>query len=163
MKIYLIGMPKAGKTTLGKKLAQHLHWRFIDLDDLIEERTTQTIAEMFQKGEAYFRLKETEALASLKLEDNLVVACGGGTVLKSENKCLMNGLIIFLDCDVETLKRRDDLKMRPLLLKNRLEDLYRQRIALYEAFADYRVSNINMDDALKQIEEIYENTSNKWS
>ena len=61
-KVFLVGLPGAGKTTTGKSLGAALDWEFVDLDDLIESRSKETVAEIFKAGEDQFRLKEKEAL-----------------------------------------------------------------------------------------------------
>ena len=78
-KIFLIGFMGSGKTTLGKQLAALMKIEFIDLDQMIEENESMTIAEIFSvKGEKYFRMNESEMLKSLS-NTNAVVATGGGT------------------------------------------------------------------------------------
>ena len=88
--LYLLGFMGTGKTSVGRLLSQRLSWKFLDLDDLIEEREGLKIAEIFsQKGEPYFRDLETKILKEVAQKSKLIVACGGGVVLKEENLSLI--------------------------------------------------------------------------
>ena len=79
--LYLVGMMGAGKTTIGRKLANRLGYHFFDTDALIEQSTGQKVNELFAKeGEAGFREIETQVLAQISSHTNLVVATGGGIV-----------------------------------------------------------------------------------
>ena len=80
MKIFLIGFMAAGKTTLGRLLADKLEWKFIDLDERIESQEDRSIPEIFETyGEDFFRILEAEALRIVSLEPgNCIIACGGG-------------------------------------------------------------------------------------
>ena len=78
MRIYLIGLPGVGKTTIAKVLSERLKWQYIDLDVAIEARENMQISEIFTlKGEAYFREKETKILNELSEVPNLIISCGG--------------------------------------------------------------------------------------
>ena len=100
-KIFLYGPPASGKTTLGKALAEALGWRFADTDEMVVMATGSNISNIFaNQGEAYFRERESEALVkACDLEGNWVVALGGGTLLKEENRALAekSGEIICLE------------------------------------------------------------------
>ncbi|MBE0700778.1 MAG: AAA family ATPase [Acholeplasmataceae bacterium] len=153
MKIYLIGMPGSGKTTIARNLAKTLHHQYIDLDGRIEKSALLFIEEIFESyGETKFRDMETEALRNLP-EDNIVVACGGGIVTKNENKTLMRGLIFYLDTDLDTIKKRLETDyQRPLLKKMSLDMLYDDRFLKYQNFADAIVSNnSDVDETVKVI------------
>ena len=103
MKIYLIGMPGSGKTTVAINLAKKLSMTYVDLDGWIEKVAHLFIEDIFEKyGEEKFRELETEMLRKLP-EDNIVVSCGGGIVVKKHNKALMNGLKIYLDTDLDVI------------------------------------------------------------
>lgn len=102
----------SGKSTVGRKLASHLEWSFIDLDKKIEEIAGQTIPEIFsQHGEEYFRALESRTLKSLVSEANTVISTGGGSPCYADNMdhMIKSGLTIYL-------------KMTPLQLKKRLTD-----------------------------------------
>ena len=137
--IYLTGFMGAGKTTVGKRLAEKTGLDVIDTDEVIMKKTACTIEEIFQtKGENHFRALESEVLFSLPTE-NVIITTGGGMVLKDENRAFMkkNGIVIFLYCSPENIfERLQDDDSRPLLkgdrkkeIKNRLEarmDKYRE-------------------------------------
>jgi shikimate kinase len=142
MRIYLIGMPGSGKTTIGKKLAEKLVYPFIDLDARIEKDALMFIDDIFEKyGEQTFRRLETESLMSIK-EDDAVISCGGGIVTIKDNKAKMNGYKVYLNTELDIIKERliDDVK-RPLLRKKSLEQLYEERMLKYIDFADVIIAN----------------------
>jgi shikimate kinase len=143
--IVLIGMPGAGKTTFGQALARRLHRRFVDADDVVEEITGLSIPQMFEHGEKWFRDRETETLEKLSGKEDLVIATGGGAVLREKNvKLLKNGgVIIFLDRSPQDIVSDVVVETRPLLADGpeRVMDLYRNRIAQYRKAADVVVPN----------------------
>jgi shikimate kinase len=142
MRIYLIGMPGSGKTTIGKKLAEKLVYPFIDLDARIEKDALMFIDDIFEKyGEQTFRRLETESLMSIK-EDDAVISCGGGIVTIKDNKAKMNGYKVYLNTELDIIKERliDDVK-RPLLRKKSLEQLHEERMLKYIDFADVIIAN----------------------
>ena len=121
--VFLIGYMGCGKTTLGEPLARVMGWRFVDLDLYIEQQCGMTAKEVFQHyGEAHFRELERSALREVAASDgNKVVACGGGTPLRSENMELMNsvGITVWLRASVERITSRlvlpEQRAKRPLL------------------------------------------------
>ena len=142
MRIYLIGMPGSGKTTIGRKLAQKLAYPFIDLDAMIEKDALMFIDDIFEKyGEKTFRRLETESLMSIE-GDDAVISCGGGIVTIKDNKAKMNGYKVYLNTELDIIKERllDDVK-RPLLRKKSLEQLYEERMLKYIDFADVIIAN----------------------
>ena len=93
MNILLTGFMGAGKTTVGKKLAKRLGYFFIDTDREIEKEQGCSITEIFKYGgEECFRDLETDILQKLQTKQNLVIATGGGMVLRNENRSLMQSL-----------------------------------------------------------------------
>ncbi len=106
--LYLIGMMGAGKTTIGRKLASRLGYRFIDTDALIEQAAGQPVTNLFeQAGEAAFRKLETQVLAQVSAHTCLVVATGGGIVTQPMNwSYLRHGVVIWLDTPVTILASR---------------------------------------------------------
>jgi len=150
--LYLIGMMGAGKTTLGKRLAQELGYRFFDTDTVIEQVAQQSIPDLFAaEGESGFRVLETQVLAELSAYTRLVIATGGGIVLEQQNwSYLRHGIIVGLEVPLAELHRRlKGDRNRPLLhasaqtpdLSLRLQTLMEQRRSLY-AQADVQVPYI---------------------
>lgn len=146
--IVLCGFMGCGKTTVGRRAAKLLKWDFYDLDFFIEEKAGLTVAEIFQNyGEEGFREMETQAAKEISQKGNAVIACGGGTVLFSQNVEAFHqngGTIILLDAPLAVLQERlKHDKKRPLLQKpNRNEviaNLYRERLPLYRAAADLEI------------------------
>ena len=122
LKIFLVGMPGSGKSTVGKLLAQKLGLQFLDLDNLIVEREGQSIAQVFEsRGQDYFRASEAASLRSVEaLPDGLVVATGGGAPCFLENMTYMleQGLTVYLQISPQELVKRltiEELSLRPLL------------------------------------------------
>ncbi|MDR2867072.1 MAG: AAA family ATPase [Acholeplasmatales bacterium] len=156
MKIFLIGLPGSGKTTIGLQLAQELKFRYLDLDKVLEAKNGRFIEEIWTKdGEAFFRQLEKEVLQDDIPEDgDYVIACGGGVVLDSDNKKYLNGLIIFLDTDVKVLSERlkTEESKRPLMKNVSIEMLDQERFMKYKDFADIIVSNnYNPETSIKVI------------
>ncbi|MBL1175948.1 shikimate kinase [Pantanalinema sp. GBBB05] len=143
--VYLIGMMGSGKSTVGQLLAQQLGYQFFDTDTVIEQYSQQSIATLFaEAGEAEFRTLETQVLAELAAYTRLVIATGGGIVLRRENwSYLRHGVIVWLDVPLDEIQQRLQADTtRPLLqatdLPNRLKELMAQRRSLY-AQADVHV------------------------
>lgn len=154
--IILIGMPSSGKTTMGKMLAEKLNRKFFDIDKLIEEEG-KTITEIFEeKGEEYFRDLESKVLEDISKENGLVIASGGGTPLRAENRDYIsqNSLVIYLKRDLEKLETSG----RPLSknLEN-LKKLYSERKKIYEDLANIKTDVIedktdNLELIIKEVE-----------
>ncbi len=154
MRIYLIGLPGCGKSTLGKKLANKIGYQFIDMDEYIEKSACMFIDEIFEQyGEPYFRALEQATLDELKNMDNIVIATGGGIVADIENKKKLDGACVYLSADLKTIEKRleESSIIRPLLEKITLEEIYAARKDKYEAFQDITVDNFDMDAAINQI------------
>jgi shikimate kinase len=141
--IFLVGMMGAGKTTLGKALAQRLRRDFIDTDRLLVERTGVPVALVFEiEGEDGFRRRESALLAEICGGERNVVATGGGVVLAEGNRRLMreSGTVVYLKARVESLweRTRHD-SSRPLLAtpnpRERLAELLEERDPLYHEAA----------------------------
>lgn len=136
----LIGMPGAGKSTIGKLLAQKLNKPFIDTDAQIEALANKSIAEIFsQDGEEMFRALESQVLADLCKCSGHVIATGGGCITKAENFTYLhqNSKIYWLQRDSEKIP----LEGRPLFKKYSIDELYEARFPLYRQFADCVVLN----------------------
>nr|WP_262910450.1 shikimate kinase [Pontibacter silvestris] len=150
--IFLIGLMGAGKTTLGRQLAQELSYPFVDLDDYIVQRENRSIAALFeQEGQERFRQIEHDALKAVADEfEKAVISTGGGAPCFHNNMALINekGTSIFLDVSVEELVhrlRQSDLSVRPLLagrseaeLKAFIAETLESRRQYYE-LADYKL------------------------
>ncbi len=142
--IFLVGMMGAGKTTVGKVLAQHSGKTFVDSDEEIQQRTGVTITHIFDvEGETGFRQREANVIQELVRLDNIVLATGGGVVLNELNREALrrNGTVVYLRSTVHDLwqRTRHD-RHRPLLQtadpRARLKNLYEQRDPLYAQVAD---------------------------
>lgn len=155
MNIYLIGMPGCGKSTVGKKLSKEINFLYVDLDKYIENKASKTIPEIFDSlGEDGFRVLEKEALLDFMKKDSYVISCGGGIIKNISNKKLMNGKVVFIDVNIEELKRRilnDKENIRPMFRVKTVEELYDERYDKYLYFKDVLVKNVNVDDAVKDI------------
>lgn len=147
MRIYLIGMPLSGKTTTGKLLAEKLKFNFVDTDIYIEEELKVSIdGLLLNNKEEEFRTIESKALKDQIKKENTVISTGGGIVVKEENKGFMDGFVVFLDVDIETLKKREkEDKKRPLLTKTTIEKTYNNRISKYRLFADLIIKDENVE------------------
>ena len=145
--IILIGPMGSGKSTIGNIIARRLHREFQDSDHFIEERTGVDIARIFDiEGEQGFRDRESNALNELLGQNDRVIATGGGSILREENRQLLKqkGYIIFLDTSVnQQLHRLRRDKKRPLLQtenpRERLEILLAERRPIYLDLADLAV------------------------
>ena len=153
MRIYLIGLPGSGKTTLGKELAFRLGYRFIDMDEWIEQQAMLFIDELFDHyGEAYFRALETNVLKDLKEMDIVVIACGGGIVTTEENKKWMQGIVIYLTVALDVLTKRLQASYpRPLLKTKTIDQLLLERKDRYENFATFQIENADLEKSIEQI------------
>lgn len=160
--IFLIGMPSSGKSTLGRKLARTLNYRFVDLDKLIEKDQNNSISQIFAtKGEGYFREVERRILLDTKPDHWLVVATGGGVPCFFDNMDFIkkNGLSIYINVPPNELAERilkhgkDD---RPLLSGiTELEKELRERLRVRQPFysrADYVLDH--HDISIKNLVEI---------
>lgn len=145
-RVFLVGMMGAGKTTVGRHLARALGWPFIDSDREIEARSGATIATIFEvEGEAAFREREAAAIDELTQRAPLVLATGGGAILREDSRARLHGrgLVIYLRASADEIQRRTARdRARPLLQtadpRARIEALLAAREPLYEAAAHLR-------------------------
>jgi shikimate kinase len=147
--IFLVGMMGAGKTTVGRALAQRLKREFVDTDKVMVERTGVAVATVFEiEGEEGFRRRECSVLREICEASDRVVATGGGIVLAEENRDVMReaGTVVYLRARLESLweRTRHD-STRPLLAtpdpRGRLAELLQQREPLYRAVAHITVDS----------------------
>ena len=147
--IVLIGMPSSGKSSVGRLLAERLGTDFIDTDELIVDRIKMPIKDYFAKyGEESFRDVESEIIESLASKNGLVIATGGGAILREENISALkyNGKIIFLYrplCDLITTDSRPLSSSRAAL-----ENLYNKRYPIYESVCDIVVPSVGTPDTV---------------
>jgi len=143
--IFLIGPMGAGKTTVGKRLADSRGMEFVDSDHEVEARTGVDVAFIFEKeGEAGFRKREKQVVAELTQRSNIVLATGGGTVLDPENRRNLSarGVVVYLHASVDhQYARTERAENRPLLSqstdrRDTLEQLFAIRDPLYREIAD---------------------------
>jgi|tagenome__1003787_1003787.scaffolds.fasta_scaffold19963341_1 shikimate kinase len=122
--VFLVGYMGAGKTSVGRFLARHLNWNFLDLDDKIEAKCGRSVSDVFAKdGESVFRRLEAEALAetvsALTCGEPCVVALGGGAFANNTNSALLHEFgapVVWLDAPVDELWKRTQVAgaVRPL-------------------------------------------------
>lgn len=152
--IVLIGMPSAGKTTIGKQLAQILHKDFIDVDEEIINISKKSIPEIFNEiHEEGFRQMETDIISNISARKNTIISTGGGVIKNKENIDFLskNGIFVFIDRPLESLISNDP--NRPLSNSvNDLKKIYHERIPLYKKYADITVENKNsIQECVNQI------------
>jgi shikimate kinase len=143
-RVYLVGPMGAGKTTIGKLLADELRLEFVDVDREIESRSGVDIPWIFDReGEAGFRIRETAALKELSQLDGVLISTGGGAVISAENRQIMmsTGTVIYLHTSVdEQVRRTSRDRKRPLLQNDDprrvLSELMAIREPLYREIAD---------------------------
>lgn len=141
--IFFVGLMGSGKTTIGRALARKLNLHFIDSDHEIEKRTGVSVPTIFEiEGEGGFRDRESEVIADLVTSKNLILATGGGAVLREQNRELLkrNGTVVYLRAPVEELFARTSRdRNRPLLQTAdpmaRLQELFVLRDPLYKETA----------------------------
>lgn len=133
--IALIGMPGVGKTTIGKAIAEKTGKKFTDTDELITEKAEMSIPDIFAKyGEEKFRDIESGVLEEISKKSGYVIACGGGIVLRKENRRYLtqNSTVVFLKRDLSLLARDG----RPLSANTDLCAMYDRRLPFYADAAD---------------------------
>jgi shikimate kinase len=146
--VFLIGPMGAGKSTVGRQLADALSFEFHDSDQEIQRRTGVDIPTIFEyEGEEGFRTRERQIIEELSQTDGIVLATGGGVVLRADNRqdLAARGVVIYLHCSPEQQYARTSRdRNRPLLATDdplgRLRELMAERDPLYRQVADMVVS-----------------------
>src|SRR5689334_1902093 len=161
--IFLVGFMGAGKTTVGRSLAAELGLAFVDLDDVIRERTGRTTAQLIDAiGEAAFRPIETDALASLACVTEAVVALGSGAYVQESNRKMLaswNAWTVFLDAPVEVLlsRCRSQGIDRPLARDwNLFRQLYQARHPIYRSASTHIDASGEVEEIVREIKRAIE-------
>jgi shikimate kinase len=148
--LFLVGMMGAGKTTLGRQLARRLSKRFVDADHELEARLGVPIPTIFEiEGETGFRDREEAVIDELSRLANIVLATGGGAVMRAQSRARLkaNGTVLYLHAEPETLwQRLRSSRNRPMLQtggdpRNRLVELYQLRDPMYREVADHVIDS----------------------
>lgn len=156
--VILIGMPSCGKSTCGVVLAKTMNKGFVDTDLLIQQKEGMALQEIInQHGNAYFHQVEEKVLCDFE-GYNYVVATGGSAIYyeKAIEKFKKNGTVVYLKVSLDTvLTRLRNIKTRGVTLAKgqTLEDLYKERIPLYEKYADVVIESegCNVEDLVEKI------------
>ncbi len=159
-----------GKSTIGKKLAKKLKFKFVDIDRVIEKSEKETIKAIFEnKGEKYFRKIEKKITLSVINKSNLVIALGGGAILNNtvRREIKNKSLSFWLDLSLSLLAARlKNSSKRPLLNKENLEQginkIYSERKKIYNE-SDHRIkcNNVQINEVVNKIVKIYESSRNQ--
>ena len=168
--LFLIGPMGAGKTTVGRRVANLLGLRFFDLDQEIEQRSGATIALIFElEGEAGFRKREGELLDEFSALDRLVLSTGGGAVLAAENRRHLRerGFVVYLETTVDQqLKRLARDRKRPLLAaadrRERLQQLAAEREPLYREIADLIIVSTQNGSSASAARRLVDELARHW-
>ena len=160
--IILIGPMGAGKTTIGRQVARIFGFEFFDSDREIEERTGASIPLIFElEGEEGFRRREQDMIAELCKKKRIVLATGGGAILKKENQQVLktSGTIVYLCAGIDDLLERTSKdKNRPLLQTDdpraKLQTILNERDPIYRELADIilKTNKMTVYAAVKELE-----------
>lgn len=160
--IYLTGMMGCGKTAIGQLFAQQTGREFVDTDELVESGAGMAVSEIFaDRGEAYFRALESEALAKAAERQGAVVSCGGGMVLSAQNVQLMKqtGCVVYIRRDIEDIISTVNTDTRPLLKNDgsNIRALFERRRDIYESSCNVVLENGGtLEQAAQRLAEIAE-------
>lgn len=159
--IVLIGIMGSGKSSKGKLLAERLGMGFIDIDEEIEKEQGMTVPEIFEKhGKFKFRDLENRKTAEISTLKHHVISTGGGVVLSDSNMENLgkNGIIVFLNRDIDETVRTIDTANRPLLADgaHKLYEIYNDRLELYRKWCDFELAGEStveaaVDEIIKKI------------
>lgn len=177
--LFFIGPMGAGKTTIGRHVAELLNLEFYDLDQVIEMRSGVDISLIFElEGEAGFRRRETALLIELANKNAIALATGGGTILSAENRAVLKqrGFVVYLESSVDKqLFRLKRDRRRPLLQadtiaseqtsdtrRDRLQRLALERNPLYREIADITISADGQRSALATAQRVVTLLNTHW-
>lgn len=168
--LFFIGPMGAGKTTVGRHIAELFRMPFLDLDQAIEAHTGATVGLIFElEEEAGFRQRECAMLAELTARRGLVLATGGGAVINADNRQLLRerGFVIWLDVSVDAqLSRLARDRQRPLLhapdRRERLERLALERNPLYAEIADLHVIASSLGNSTRAAHDVLDLLEARW-
>ena len=158
-KIFIVGMPGSGKSTMAKYLSSETSFKYLDLDEEIELKSKKSVSEIFEiYGEESFRVLEKETLDEIiQKEEKFILATGGGTPSYDDNmkKMNKNGITIFLNTSPEILIERISRKnKRPLFnstnIREKVNKILNERIKFYKQ-SKYSIINNNREKALSII------------
>ena len=164
MRIYLIGLPHSGKTSVGKLLAEMLDYEFIDMNVEIEKEALMFIDEVYEiYGKKTISHNETILLEKFMNKDNFVLATNSEVIMDKKNKKFLDGHIILLDVDEDTLvKRMSGEEMSYLLNDIALADYYQNTFLKYRSFATAIVNNNhNLEKTLEELTNVISKLENK--
>jgi shikimate kinase len=166
MSIVLVGYRGSGKTSVGRRLADRMWWKFADSDEKIVERAGKSIKDIFeQDGEPHFRQIEADVVRELCILPDYVISLGGGAVLREENRQIMrqgDNKVVYLRCEPDVLYQRihadpETAANRPNLTAaggvDEVKTLLAVREPLYRqvATAELDVTNLSVDEAMKYV------------
>jgi shikimate kinase len=165
MLIFIIGYMGAGKTMLGKRLADRLNYSFYDMDEMFEISSGYSIGSYFEKfGEAAFRQKEREILIGHLEDTQAVIATGGGTPCYGDNMALMNqkGVTVFIDTEFDTIMRRLSGKIhnRPMLKnipQEQLPDFINEHMSSRREYYSKALIKVDGGDVDMEVNDILRN------
>jgi shikimate kinase len=165
MKLFLIGLPGSGKSTLGKELSRKLNYTLIDTDAVFVKNEGKSIEDIFsEKGESYFRKAESAALKEVIKADRVIISTGGGTPCFFDNMDLINqrGISIFLNIPLDDIAKRlfnSPHQNRPLIqgknlgqIRQFLEEKLKERLPYYsKAKLEFTDSSLDADKIIAEM------------
>lgn len=165
--IALVGFMGTGKTAIGRKLADRLNKKLLEMDELIVKKAGKSIPSIFaEEGEIRFRELEMQVCKEVSMQRDTVIACGGGVVLNKLNIDYLKqtSIVICLKSSPEVIFERtmkDGKEKRPLLNKpnpmQEIKDLFDFREPFYNAATEYQIdtSNLAENEVVERIVELY--------
>lgn len=161
--VILVGMPSCGKSTIGVVLAKTMNKGFVDTDLLIQQKEGKTLQDIINEhGNEYFHQVEENVLLATEVR-NFVVATGGSAIYfdRAMEHFKEHGKIVYIKVSLETiLERLNNIKTRGVTLGKgqTIEDLYKQRIPLYEKHADIVIEaeHLTIEEVVEKIIEVFE-------